>query len=76
MQAQPNRPGFSLPVFILSVLSVIILLPVALIFMVGIFIYALITKRRLKREFSRYFNNQAAQGDDDQSGQGRTIDQK
>jgi predicted PurR-regulated permease PerM len=68
-----NRPAPSLPILLLSIAAIIIMLPIALAFMLVMFVYLLITKKKLKKEFGKYFNKNN-QTDTSYTG-GRTIDQ-
>lgn len=72
-----NRSKTSLPLLILSMAAIIIMLPIALAFMLVMFLYLLVTKKKLKKDFSKYFNQhqaQQSQHTDKSSQSGRTID--
>ena len=68
-----NTPKLSLPVLLLSIAAIIVMIPVVISFMLVMFIYLALTKRKLKKEFSQYFNKNKPSSSSYTGG--RTIDQ-
>ena len=73
-----KRPLPSLPILLLSIAAIIIMLPIALAFMLVLFVYLLITRKKMKKEFGKYFNkynNSSVHSKNEYTG-GRTINQE